>query len=208
MHHNHLPFVISSAESIHRDDLVNYLEYGFMSCSVQMKLASLFQRKRKNMKLLPSLWGLIGLFVLVSSTPRPQVSTVTISPTTTAPTVTFTVTASSVIPSNAPQFKDNSTLASAVLNTTNFVRQAFNASTLSWNQTLADFSSSYLWSMGPLNFTNGTQCNFSHSGGPYGENLALGCTDATGCVERCKQIAALLQRLCIRPGLPLPKSAF
>lgn len=148
------------------------------------------------MQFLSSMWGLIGLFVLVSSNPRPQVSTVTISPTTPVPTVTFTVTASPNIPSNASQFRYNSTLASAVLNTTNFVRREFDASPLTWNQTLADFSSSYLWSMGPWNFMNGTECNFSHSGGPYGENLALGCTDAIGCVEKCRYIKALLpQRL-------------
>lgn len=87
--------------------------------------------KNINMQLLSSLWGLIGLFVPVSSTPRPQMSTVTISPTTPAPTVTFTVTASPDIPSDAPQFRDNNTLASAVLNTTNLIRQEFDASALS-----------------------------------------------------------------------------
>lgn len=142
------------------------------------------------MQFMLSLWALLGLFVLVSPIPRPQISTMTLSPTHPAPTVTYTVTASPNVPSNAPQFKNNSTLASAVLNTTNFVRREFDASALAWNQTLADFSSSYLSSMGPWNFTNGTECNFSHSGGPYGENLALGCTDVTGCVEICKWLVA------------------
>lgn len=140
----------------------------------------------REMNFSSGLVGLISLFVMSFATPNPQMSTVTISPTTPAATVTIIVTASPAIPSDAPQFRDNATFASAVLDTTNFVRQEFNATALAWNQTLADFSSSYLWSMGPWNLTNGTECNFSHSGGPYGENLALGCTNVTGCVNMCK----------------------
>lgn len=120
-----------------------------------------------------------------------QMSTVTISPTPTT-TVTVIVTASPSIPSGAPQFRDNATFASAVLNSTNVIRRAFNASALAWDQTLADFSSAYLWSMGPTNFSDGTECNFSHSQGPYGENLALGCTDVTGCVDLCEYMPSPL----------------
>lgn len=131
--------------------------------------------------------GLISSFVIVSAIPQTgQISTVTILPPTPSATVTIIVTTSPATPSDAPQFRDNATFTSAVLNTTNHVRQEFNATDLTWNQTLADFASSYLWSMGPWNFTNGTECNFSHSGGPYGENLALGCTEVTGCVDMCK----------------------
>lgn len=132
------------------------------------------------------LWGLAGLSVIASASPRPQISTVTISPTTAPSTITITVTESPVAPSDAPQFKDNATFASALLNSTNFIRQEFNASALAWNQTLSDYSASHLRSMGPWNFTNGTECKFSHSGGPYGENLALGCTEVTGCVDMCE----------------------
>lgn len=28
-----------------------------------------------------------------------------------------------------------------------------------------------------------SSCEFKHSGGPYGENLAIGCSNATSCVE-------------------------
>lgn len=134
----------------------------------------------------PSPGGLLCLLLTLGyATASPQMSTVTIH-TTPNTTVTVTVTAPPSIPSDAPQFQNNSIFASAVLNSTNFIRQEFNASALAWNQTLADFSTNYLWSMSPLNFTNGTECNFSHSGGPYGENLALGCTEVTGCVEMCK----------------------
>lgn len=143
------------------------------------------------MQIIPSPGDLLRLLFMSLSlaTAHPQMSTVTIYPTPNA-TVTVTVTAPPSIPSDAPQFQNNATFASAVLNSTNFIRQEFNASALAWNQTLADFSSNYLWSMGPLNFTNGTECNFTHSGGPYGENLALGCTEVTGCVEMCEYFLA------------------
>ncbi|KAJ4393099.1 hypothetical protein N0V93_002306 [Gnomoniopsis smithogilvyi] len=132
---------------------------------------------------LSSLIGLIGLFFIVSAFPQHQMSTVTTFPTTPATTVTISVTESPSIPSDAAQFRDNTTFIAAVLNATNLARQEFNASALNWNHTLAEFSSSFLTSMGPGNSTNGTECNFSHSGGPYGENLALGCTEVSGCVD-------------------------
>lgn len=148
------------------------------------------------MQLLWRLGGLAGLLVVVSASRRAPLSTVTIPPTAPATTITVIVTASPTIPSEAPQFTNKASFASALLNSTNFIRQEFNASPLAWNQTLADFSSSYLWSMGSLNLTNGTECNFSHSGGPYGENLALGCTDVAGCVDMCKHqpLFSFLQR--------------
>lgn len=37
--------------------------------------------------------------------------------------------------------------------------------------------------MGAESSDSGTECDFSHSGGPFGENLALGCNEVTGCVE-------------------------
>lgn len=110
----------------------------------------------------------------------------TVSITETPSTVTMTMTATPIIASDAPQFTDNATFASAVLNSTNVVRQEYNASAVSWNQTLATFASSYLLSMGILSPDNGSECNFSHSGGSYGENLALGCGDVTGCVGLCE----------------------
>lgn len=132
---------------------------------------------------------LIGSFSLTLATP--EVSTVTESMATiTQPpvsTATITVTASpTIIASNAPEFTDIAAFTAAVLNSTNVIRSNFNASSVSWNDTLADFASSYLASMGPLELFNGTECNFSHSGGPYGENIALGCTEVTGCVDLCK----------------------
>lgn len=101
-------------------------------------------------------------------------------------TATIWVTASPSAATAAPQFINNSTFVSAVLNGTNTWRGQFNATPLSWNRTLATFASSYLASFGPVSLENGTECNFSHSGGPYGENIALGCTDVTGCVDLCE----------------------
>lgn len=37
--------------------------------------------------------------------------------------------------------------------------------------------------MGAESTESGSECDFEHSGGPYGENLALGCNEVTECVE-------------------------
>ncbi|KAH8896018.1 extracellular scp domain-containing protein [Thozetella sp. PMI_491] len=87
---------------------------------------------------------------------------------------TTTITVGPSIPSQAPQFVDNDLFTSAILNSTNFYRSEHNASAVVYNDTLSDFATDYL---------DGNNCDFEHSGGPYGENLALGCSDATGCVE-------------------------
>ena len=106
-------------------------------------------------------FGLIlSLALLVAAAPSPD---------------TVTVTAAPSIPSTAPQFVDGDTFTSAILNSTNFYRTEHNASWIRWNETLEDFASDYLEDM--------DGCDFKHSGGPYGENLAIGCSDAEGCVE-------------------------
>jgi hypothetical protein len=101
----------------------------------------------------------------------------------TAPTfaqkTTVIVTAAPTIPSEAPQFTDEDAFTSAVLNSTNFYRAAHNASAVAWNDTLATFAADYLED----DVGSGDDCKFAHSGGPYGENLALGCSNATSCVE-------------------------
>lgn len=85
-----------------------------------------------------------------------------------------TVTASPAIPSDEPQWKTTHLFTSAILNSTNFYRSEHNASNVSWNDTLAEFASDYL---------DGNGCKFQHSGGPYGENLAMGYINATASVE-------------------------
>ncbi|PTB38129.1 hypothetical protein M441DRAFT_60410 [Trichoderma asperellum CBS 433.97] len=90
-------------------------------------------------------------------------------------TVIVTITAAPAIPSNEPSFSIPSSFTSAILNSTNTYRRQYNASSLSWNTTLEKFATSYLQS--------DTTCRFAHSGGPYGENLAIGYANATASVE-------------------------
>lgn len=144
--------------------------------------------------------ALAGLLSLaLGSSPSPPPSTITMI----ASTVTNTVivTASPTIASDAPQFASGAAVFSAaVLNSTNAWRGQFGAAAVAWNETLAAFATSYLASMGfgsgdggggdaPV---NGSECEFAHSGGPYGENIALGCLDVTGCVDLCEYILICL----------------
>jgi hypothetical protein len=92
-------------------------------------------------------------------------------------TVTYTLTSSPPSASAAPQFIDDKLFVSTILNSTNFFRSEHNATAMVYNQTLAGFASSYLSSPGESN------CAVQHSGGPYGENIAAGCSDAAGCVD-------------------------
>ncbi|KAK7403055.1 hypothetical protein QQX98_011166 [Neonectria punicea] len=85
-----------------------------------------------------------------------------------------TVTVGPTIPSNEPEWKQDKAFTSAILNSTNFYRDEHNASALAWNETLEDFAADYLDDNG---------CDFEHSGGPYGENLAMGYPNATASVE-------------------------
>jgi hypothetical protein len=91
-----------------------------------------------------------------------------------ADTVVTTITAAPSVPSEAPQFVTASLFTSAVLNSTNTFRTEFNATNVTYNDTLASFATTYLDHNG---------CQFQHSGGPYGENIALGCGDVQGCVD-------------------------
>src|SRR3569833_2229686 len=88
---------------------------------------------------------------------------------------TVTITAAPTIPSNAPQYASEDLFTSAILNSTNFFRTEHNASWITWNDTIASFASDYL--------DNNDDCAFAHSGGPYGENIAMGYPDAASCVD-------------------------
>lgn len=65
--------------------------------------------------------------------------------------------------------QDNSqqldSFAQDIIDYHNRVRAEHSAPALTWNQDLANYAQNYL---------DGSQCNFAHSGGPYGENIALG----------------------------------
>lgn len=88
-----------------------------------------------------------------------------------------TVTVPPAIPSNEPSYSRYPSFTSAILNSTNTFREQHNASAVSWNSTLEDFAREYLGDM------SSDDCEFEHSGGPYGENLAMGYQNATGAVE-------------------------
>ncbi|KAJ0119649.1 Cell wall protein PRY3 [Diaporthe amygdali] len=124
-----------------------------------------------------SLLGLLASVLLAPTTasPAPAPGSVQVQ--------TITITAPPSIASTAPQFTDTARFTSAILNSTNFFRSEHNASAVIWNHTLSTYASSYLASMGSESPDSGSECDFSHSGGPYGENLALGCNEVTGCVD-------------------------
>ncbi|KAK1539155.1 SCP-like extracellular protein [Colletotrichum costaricense] len=94
-----------------------------------------------------------------------------------AQTVVTTITEAPPSPTAEPQWTSDNTFTSAVLNSTNFYRGEHNASSVTWNETLADFATDYLDDM------SGDSCDFEHSGGPYGENLAKGYPNTTASVE-------------------------
>lgn len=94
-----------------------------------------------------------------------------------AAATTITVTAAPSIPSKEPSYSKRYVFTSAVLNSTNTYRQQHNASSLAWNATLASFAASY------LDKAQKDDCKFEHSGGPYGENIAIGYGNATAALE-------------------------
>lgn len=116
---------------------------------------------------LPSLFkSLLLLLPLTHATPthRDHPSSPTSTSTPTSPTTP------DIPPSLAPSFTDPPLFTSSVLNSTNTYRAQHNATALLYNTTLASFAQSYLdTGVGP-----GDTCTFEHSGGPYGENLAIG----------------------------------
>ncbi|KAK3333043.1 CAP domain-containing protein [Cercophora scortea] len=77
--------------------------------------------------------------------------------------------------SQSPQFVSDTDFTAAILNSTNLFRHQHNASAVNYNATLDQFATAYL--------DANADCTFAHSGGPYGENIALGCSDVQGCVD-------------------------
>ncbi len=92
------------------------------------------------------------------------------------PAKTITITAAPSIPSKSPEFISSEAFTSAILNSTNFFRTTHNATPVTYNDTLAKFATDFLHIQNP-------SCEFRHSDGPYGENIALGCSDAQSCVD-------------------------
>ncbi|KAM0327487.1 hypothetical protein ACHAQA_005775 [Verticillium albo-atrum] len=79
-----------------------------------------------------------------------------------------------------PEWVSDSSFNSAIINTHNTFRRQHRGVDLKWNATLATFAKTYLDSKGK----GKNQCPpFAHSGGPYGENLAIGYGNPTGAVN-------------------------
>ncbi|KAF3032531.1 hypothetical protein E8E12_002558 [Didymella heteroderae] len=70
------------------------------------------------------------------------------------------------------EYTSDSTFQQTILDVTNLYRQQHNASQLSWNESLAEYAKD--WS---------EDCEFEHSGGASGENLASGYPNVTASVE-------------------------
>lgn len=85
-------------------------------------------------------------------------------------------TAPSTTPSASSQYTSDEIFTSAILNSTNTYRTQHAASNLTYNSTLSDFATSYLSSQEE-------KCRFAHSGGPYGENLAIGYADVVASID-------------------------
>lgn len=85
-------------------------------------------------------------------------------------TVTITVAAPTSPPSES--YTTDFTLIDSALNSTNVFRQQHNAPPLAWNISLADAAASWA-----------SKCQWKHSEGPTGENLALGYPDMTSAID-------------------------
>ncbi|KAI3334077.1 CAP domain-containing protein [Ustulina deusta] len=119
----------------------------------------------------PSPPRLLTALLLLSATP-----TISSQPTTTT-TPSIATAPLALRSSSSPEFTAETAFASAILHSTNVYRAAHNASDVRWNTTLASFAVAYLASAAV-----GVGCAFAHSGGPYGENLALGFANASAAV--------------------------
>ncbi|KAK8004560.1 hypothetical protein PG989_004279 [Apiospora arundinis] len=141
---------------------------------------------------------LLAPLLLSSSTTTASAQDVIITQTITSGPTEATASASA-----AAEFTSSALFTSAILNSTNTYRDQHNATHLVWNRTLEDFANRYLREVvskrspdpstsSPSDLEHlgerdgrkdrGGRCDFKHSGGPYGENLALGCSNATSCV--------------------------
>ncbi|KAF2624398.1 PR-1-like protein [Macroventuria anomochaeta] len=70
------------------------------------------------------------------------------------------------------EYANDDTFEKAVLDVTNLYRRQHNASQLAWNESLVEYAKD--WS---------EDCEFKHSGGPSGENLASGYPNVTASIE-------------------------
>ena len=85
-------------------------------------------------------------------------------------TETITVAAPTSPPSAS--YTTETDMISSALNSTNSFREEHNATALTWNTSLADAAASWA-----------SNCQWSHSGGPTGENLAIGYVNITDAID-------------------------
>ena len=128
---------------------------------------------------------LLGLFALSSlALAQPTTQIITATSTLPASTVTFSTTGSTILPANvvattsglSPQYTDQTTFQSSILNSTNYWRYLYTAPYLTFNSTLASYAQSY-----------STKCNWQHNPdlttSRLGENLARGYPDIISSVD-------------------------
>ena len=90
-------------------------------------------------------------------------------------TVVATVTVQSPSVTSVPDttsYTNSENLQADILNSTNFYRYEHNATALTWNSSLASYAQSWA-----------SHCQWHHSGGPYGENLAAGYPNVATAVD-------------------------
>lgn len=88
------------------------------------------------------------------------------SSTTAAPTTSSAPSTTSSAPSSTTSSSEpTNSLASEIVDYHNKVRSEHGVGSLSWSDKLAGYAQDYL---------SGDNCVFKHSGGPYGENIAIG----------------------------------
>ena len=96
--------------------------------------------------------------------PRAEQTTVVATVTVQPPSVTS-------IP-DTTSYTNAEDLQTDILNSTNFYRYEHNATALAWNASLATYAQSWA-----------SHCQWKHSGGPNGENLAAGFPNVTAAVD-------------------------
>ncbi|MCJ1400322.1 hypothetical protein MMC11_003527 [Xylographa trunciseda] len=85
---------------------------------------------------------------------------------------TVVATALSSSATSSSQYTSDNDFQSSILNSTNVFRDEHNATALSWNDSLATYAADYA-----------ADCQWQHSGGPNGENLAQGYANVTDAVD-------------------------
>ncbi|KAK3167840.1 hypothetical protein OEA41_004286 [Lepraria neglecta] len=94
------------------------------------------------------------------------------APSSTPSSTTSSSPAAAAPSSSNSQYTSDTTFESSILNSTNTYRNLYNATSLTWNTTLASYASTYA-----------DKCIFAHSHGPYGENIAETYPNVTATVE-------------------------